>query len=89
MNGVQEEKMNLEICHFIKQAIGICIVHHEIVNTIDRFAEACNITTDRLKNIMDGRTPPSFGLFLTIQYKLKEYSPYAYSFLKHQLFPEY
>lgn len=90
MNGVQEEKFNLEICHFIRQAVYMLKSHHRFLDTKEKIADALKISFERLNNIMDGTTPPSYGLFLSIQKLLKdEDKDYSYNYLKKQLFPEF
>lgn len=90
MESCADKKMNLETCHFIKIAVNMLCSHHKTINTPERFAEYINISKHRFEKLTKGITPPSFGLFLSIQGALKELDiKFAYKYLKEQFFPEY
>ena len=81
-------EITLELSHFLNNAVKMTIAQGKIGKVSD-FASRCDISENVMTNILNHRTVPSYGQFLSMISVIRELSPdYSYKYLKQQLLGE-
>ena len=80
--------ITLELSHFLNNSVKMLIAQGQIGKVSD-FASRCDLSENVMVNILNHRTVPSYGQWLTMVAVIRELSPdYGYKFLKQQLLME-
>jgi hypothetical protein len=82
-------EITLELSHFLNNSVKMLIAQGQIGKVSD-FASRCDISENVMVNILNHRTAPSYGQFLSMIAVIRELSPeYSYKYLKQQLLGEF
>ena len=81
--------ITLELSHFLNNSVKMLVAQGTIGKVSD-FASRCDISENVMVNILNHRTVPSYGQYLSMVAVIRELSPeYGYRYLKQQLLGEF
>lgn len=82
-------EITLELSHFLNNSVKM-MISHGVIGKVSDFASRCDISENVMVNILNHRTVPSYGQYLSMVAVIRELSPeYGYRYLKQQLLGEF
>ena len=85
---LDSSKLTNEFSRFLNNAIKMALAHSEVAK-VDVFAEMVGLSPNTLTNIINHRTIPSYGQWLSIIDMLKKLSPPAHKWFCEQILGEW